>query len=178
VAHTVLAMPCCVVLQHLRQMPDRSAQIRIQNKAGTDFKFQVLHQYTGDSIEESKWHLVQHDSTVDDILTVHYRTGFFTTGTRSLFLHSNPSVAYDGLCAGVDNWIVNGIELRKLAPEAKVQVGGATLNVNGTLYLDLKKWRSWHGAFSSWKVFDACLVKCLLTPLSCSMFVIVTRSIL
>lgn len=56
-----------------------SARVELRNATGSLFKFQVVHQYTGWSIEESDYILVKPGETAY-MLDVHYNYGFLTTG--------------------------------------------------------------------------------------------------
>ncbi|KAF0810974.1 hypothetical protein A167_00006 [Alcanivorax sp. S71-1-4] len=107
-----------------------SAKVAVANKTGKKFKIQVLHQYTGDSTEESSWVAVGPDETVE-VMSVRYRTGFLTTG--------------------VDNWIVNGIEEIEVEGDIKLPEGLPIKKVGGKAHVDLR-WHSGHGAGSDWKV--------------------------
>lgn len=111
-------------------MADRSAKIVVRNETGSTFKFQVLHQYTGKDTEQSAWNEI-HSGQEMEVLTVHYRTGIFTTG--------------------VDNWIINGIERRFVTAGIILPPGLPPINIGGNVYVDLK-WFSGHGFGSDWKV--------------------------
>jgi len=52
---------------------------------------------------------------------------------------------------GVDNWIVNGVERRKVSAEFKLPEGLEKIEIGGEFFVDLK-WSSGTGAFSHWKV--------------------------
>jgi hypothetical protein len=111
-------------------MADRSAPVVLENQTGSTFKFQVLHQYTGDNTEQSEWVELTSGQSAE-VLTVHYRTGAFTTG--------------------VDNWIVNGIERREVSASMSLPPPLNKIEIDGKFYVDLR-WASGTGVFSDWKV--------------------------
>jgi len=111
---------------------DRSATVAIKNATGTNFQIQVLHQYTGDGTEDSGFIEIQSGQQLQiPNYRVHYRTGFFTTG--------------------VDNWIVNGIELREVDASFQLPPGLPPIPLGGTITVKIR-WRSGTGFGSDWKV--------------------------
>jgi hypothetical protein len=111
-------------------MTPRIATVVLRNETGFPCNFQVLHQYTGDAVEQTDFVLLQ-PGEQRQVLTVHSHTGFFTTG--------------------VDNWIVNGIEPREVEELSRLPPGLASINLGGKAYVDLR-WRSGEGFGSDWKV--------------------------
>lgn len=111
-------------------MANREASVHVRNETGAIVRFQVLHQYTGEATEDSGWKEIAPGAT-QYMLNVHYRTGFFTTG--------------------VDNWIVNGIERRRVSAGFKLPEGLEKIEIGGEFFVDLR-WSSGTGAFSDWKV--------------------------
>ena len=103
------------------------AHIVLSNRTGSWYKLQVLHQYTGEGTEDSGYILLAPGES-RRVLTAHYNTGFLTTGR--------------------DNFIVHGIELK----EVTAQLNVAMITIGGRLFVELKKWRSFHGLFASWKL--------------------------
>lgn len=114
----------------------RSALVHLQNLTGAPFKFQVMHQYTGDPTQASDF-IYFNPGEDKYVLTVNYNTGFFTTGR--------------------DNWIVNGIELKELdsSVTGSITVDGIeypVFQIEGHVYVDLKRWKSGHGFGAEWKI--------------------------
>src|SRR4051812_10945915 len=107
----------------------RKATVAIRNATGAPCRFQVMHQYTGDSTEDSGFILLQ-SGEQRQMLTVDYHTGFLTTG--------------------VDNWMVNGIERREIIGAVKLSPELAQITLDGKIYVDIR-WHSGTGALSDWK---------------------------
>lgn len=108
----------------------RQAFVRLVNKTGATYKLQVLHQYTGDATQESEWIELAPNAEVT-VMKVTYTVGFGTTG--------------------VDNWIINGIERRKLSANLKAPAGSIPIVLGGETYLDIR-YKSGSGAGADWKV--------------------------
>jgi len=112
-------------------MTQRFARTFIRNYFGGPLKCQVLHQYTGEETEDSGWHdaVVDVDTKFQD--QVHFRTGPLTTG--------------------VDNWIINAIERRKVSATLVLPPPLNKIEVDGEFFVDLR-WNSGTGLGSDWKV--------------------------
>ncbi|PIC53058.1 hypothetical protein B9Z55_002913 [Caenorhabditis nigoni] len=100
-----------------------AAEIVLDNRTGSHFKFTVEHEYTGWPIDKKEDIYYKPDEKKTFFDNVEYNTGAFTTG--------------------VDNWKVSGIELN----EETTTVNGkeTTKLVEGT------KFHSGSGALASWK---------------------------
>ncbi|CAL2028017.1 unnamed protein product [Caenorhabditis brenneri] len=68
----------------------RSAKIHVENKTSDPFKVQIIHKYTGEPVQDSRFELL-HPGDKKLMLKVTYTTGFWTTG--------------------VDNWKVHAVKL-------------------------------------------------------------------
>ncbi|PIC53083.1 hypothetical protein B9Z55_002932 [Caenorhabditis nigoni] len=68
-----------------------TAYIDVENKSSHLFKFQVLHQYTGDDVDDSGWHLMKPNEK-KYVMKVNYRVGIFTTGTDNWKVHGKKVV--------------------------------------------------------------------------------------
>ncbi|CAP28294.1 Protein CBG08478 [Caenorhabditis briggsae] len=108
------------------QSTRRWAKIVLENCTGSHFKFQVLHEYTGEQTNNSGYILFKPDDKITVFDQVYYNTGFFTTG--------------------VDNWKVHGTRLIEVSPESKF-----TEMISGKFFIDGLPYASGHGAFASWK---------------------------
>ncbi|CAP28295.1 Protein CBG08479 [Caenorhabditis briggsae] len=108
------------------QSTRRWAKIILENKTGSTFRMQVLHEYTGEQTDDSGWHSFGPDEKKTMFEQVYYNTGFFTTG--------------------VDNWKVHGSEM--ILYEG---TDGKGIPIMGKVWIDGVPWRSWHGLFAQWK---------------------------
>jgi hypothetical protein len=115
------------------------AHIIVQNSTGAPYRFQVLHQYTGEATEDSGYHVLA-DGESKHVFDAHYRYGFGTTGTS--------------------NWIVNGRQITTITAETASSLRADPLKVGlifdsgGKIYAELKQYRSFHGLGSSWKACE------------------------
>ncbi|EGT54686.1 hypothetical protein CAEBREN_03707 [Caenorhabditis brenneri] len=103
-----------------------SAKIILENHTGAHFKFQVLHEYTGENTDDSGYVLFAPEDKKTMFEAVHYNTGFWTTG--------------------VDNWKVHGTRLVECSGE-----NGKSIPFVGKLFVDGLPYSTGHGFGASWK---------------------------
>lgn len=108
------------------QLTRRWAKIVLENRTGSYFKLQVLHEYTGEQTDDSGTIHFAPDDKKTVFEKVYFNTGFFTTG--------------------VDNWKVHGTRLIEVSPESTVKEF-----LFGKFFIDGLPYHSNHGAFAQWK---------------------------
>lgn len=119
---TAPSAPCAQAPQLTR----RWAKIVVENRTGSHFKIQVLHEYTGEQTNDSGYIDFKPDDRITVFEKIYYNTGFFTTG--------------------VDNWKVHGTKLIQVETE-----GTIARNIFGKFFVDGLPYSTGHGAFAKWK---------------------------
>jgi hypothetical protein len=108
-------------------MPRRTTNVRVRNLMGARMKMLIQHQYTGDATETSDW-VTFGEGETKLVMQVHYNTGFLTTG--------------------IDNWLVDAIELTSV--NANINVSDmAVVNVGGEMRI--KRYKIVTPPFCNWK---------------------------
>lgn len=107
------------------QATRRWAKIVLENSTGSHFKFQVLHEYTGEQTNDSGYIVFAPGEKKTVHEKVYYNTGFWTTG--------------------VDNWKVHGTRL------IEVSADKGAISFLGKFFIDGLPYSTGHGAFASWK---------------------------
>ena len=105
---------------------NKKARIIVRNKFDFAMRVQVLHQYTGETTEDSGWHTIE-PSDQHHVMDVQYYTGILTVGR--------------------DNFIVNATELNVI----KGQSTSGLFNMNGQAIVGIKRYQSGHGLLAQWK---------------------------
>ncbi|CAI5442963.1 unnamed protein product [Caenorhabditis angaria] len=117
-----------LTVAHLTEgLTRRKARIVLENRTGSYFKFQVLHQYTGKGTDDSGWIEFAPGDSKEVFAGVSYNTGFMTTG--------------------VDNWIIHGKQLHKVSGS----VDGGLIKFDGHVFIEGLPYRSYHGFGAEWK---------------------------
>ncbi|KAF1770207.1 hypothetical protein GCK72_002025 [Caenorhabditis remanei] len=108
------------------QLTRRWSKVVVENRTGSHFKLQVLHEYTGEQTNDSGYITFKPDDKITVFEKVYYNTGIFTTG--------------------VDNWKVHGTRLIEVSPENKLAEA-----IAGKFFIDGLPYATGHGLFAQWK---------------------------
>ncbi|KAF1770208.1 hypothetical protein GCK72_002026 [Caenorhabditis remanei] len=108
------------------QLTRRWSKVVVENRTGSYFKLQVLHEYTGEQTNDSGYIDFKPGDSKTIFEKVYFNTGLFTTG--------------------VDNWKVHGIRLIEVTPDSKW-----TKMIVGKYFIDGLPYKSGHGLLAQWK---------------------------
>ncbi|CAL2028020.1 unnamed protein product [Caenorhabditis brenneri] len=108
------------------QLTRRWSKVILENRTGSYFRFQVLHEYTGEQTDDSGYIEFQPNDKKTVFEKVYYNTGIFTTG--------------------VDNWKVHGTRLIEVGGE-----NGKGIPLFGKFFIDGLPYATGHGLGASWK---------------------------